>query len=96
MFSRDTGRGYLSLQDQDAEYIGSSNFDALAYDQGVIGTGVLLHVLAGQKAKSERRVSIGPDGRGVGLSGRFRSGPASRDDPRSPRRGARGASAGVC
>ena len=36
-----------------------------------LGTGILLHVLAGQKAKPDRRVSFGTDGRGVILSGRF-------------------------
>lgn len=52
MFSRDTGRGYLSLQYQDAEHIGSSDFDALAYDQGVIDARAsLTHLLHALKTR---------------------------------------------
>ena len=47
MFSRDTGRGYLSLQYRDAEVVeGLGNlFDAASYDQGVIDASTALDLL---------------------------------------------------
>ena len=46
MFSRDTGRAYLSLQYQDDDFIdGWQNFDAGMYDQGVIDASTSLKSL---------------------------------------------------